>query len=108
PTFNLEQIQWMVEQQMCIALIREHEVLHESLTTRPIKGVRWTIDSAIIYRQTDTHGAISLLLRDLARRYPDADVEVRRRHPQSVKDDPGLFEEEDAVLKKVSRRQILL
>nr|WP_260706897.1 LysR substrate-binding domain-containing protein [Edaphobacter flagellatus] len=99
PTFNLEQIQWMVEQQMCIALIREHEVLHESLTTRPIKGVNWTIDSAIIYRQTDAHGAISLLLRDLARRYPDADAEVRRKPPQSIKDDPGLFEEEDAALK---------
>ena len=43
--------------------------------------------------------AISLLLRDLARRYPDADAEVRRKPPQSIKDDPGLFEEEDAALK---------
>lgn len=95
PTFNLEQIQWMVEQQMCVALIREHEVLHESLITRPIKGVQWTIDSAIIYRQKDNHGAVSLLLRDLARRYPEADPENRRKPPQSAKEDSGLFEDDD-------------
>lgn len=99
PTFNLEQIQWMVEQRMCIALIREHEVLHEALTTRPIKGVKWTIDSAIIYRQKDNHGAVSLLLRDLARRYPDAEAESRRKAPQSVKETSSLFADEDNALK---------
>ncbi|MDE1161177.1 MAG: LysR family transcriptional regulator [Acidobacteriaceae bacterium] len=97
PAFSLEQIQWMVGQRMCLALIREHEVLHESLTTRPIRGVQWTIDSAIIYRQKDNHGAISLLLRDLARRYPNADANDRRKPPQSVKEETSLFQHEDAL-----------
>ena len=93
PAFSMEQIQWMVGQRMCVALIREHEVLHDSLTTRPIKGVEWTIDSAIIYRQSDNHGAISLLLRDLARRFPDADAEKRPKPPRSAQEAPRLFEE---------------
>lgn len=97
PTFNLEQIQWMVEERMCVALIREHEVLHDTLTTRSIKGVRWTIDSAIIYRRNDNHGAISLLLRDLARRFPDADAERHRKPSQSIHEEPRLFEEDDLL-----------
>lgn len=97
PTFNLEQIQWMVEQRMCVALIREHEILHDTLTTRPIKGVRWTIDSAIIYRPKDKHGALSLLLRDLARRFPHSDSESRRKAPPSIIQEPGLFGTEELL-----------
>lgn len=46
PTFNAEHVQWMVRERLCVALIREHEPLHEELTTHPIRGVSWTVDSA--------------------------------------------------------------
>lgn len=83
PNFNLEHIQYLVSEHMCMALIRENEVLRDSLTTRPIKGVSWTIDSAIVYRPNDKRGALSLLLRDLTRRFPVADAKPRKKPPQS-------------------------
>jgi len=97
--FNFEHIQYMVSEHMCMALIRENEVLRDSLTTRPIKGVSWTIDSAIVYRPTDKRGALSLLLRDLTRRFPMADAKPRRKPPQHAGTDVLPF---DASKKKAS------
>lgn len=91
PAFSLEQIQWMVCEGICLALIREHEVLNETLTTKPISGVKWTIDSAIVYSQKDRHGGLSLLLRDLGRRFPDVDADNRRKPPSSVREEATLF-----------------
>ncbi len=85
PDFNFAHIQWMVSERMCLALIRENEVLRESLTTRPIQGVQWTIDSAIVDRPSDRRGALSLLLRDLARHFPLGDCKLKKKQPQSVK-----------------------
>jgi len=48
PTFNSEHVQWMVRTRLCLALISASEVVQEGLTTRPIQGVRWTIDSALV------------------------------------------------------------
>jgi DNA-binding transcriptional LysR family regulator len=84
PNFNFEHIQYLVSEHMCIALIRENEVLRDSLTTRPIRGVSWTIDSAIVFRPNDKRGALSLLLRDLTRRFPVADAKLRKKPPQSA------------------------
>jgi DNA-binding transcriptional LysR family regulator len=69
PTFNAEHVQWMVRENLCVALIRQGESLHEELTTRPIHGVAWTIDSAIVYRPEHQQAALPLLLRDLERRF---------------------------------------
>lgn len=91
PEFSLEQIQWMVCEGICVALIRELEVLNENLTTRPIKGVKWTIDSAIVFRKKDKHGGLSLLLRDLSRRFPDLDTDHRRKPPKSTREEADLF-----------------
>jgi hypothetical protein len=99
PNFNFEHIQYLVSEHMCLALIRENEVLRESLTTRPIKGVSWTIDSAIVYRPTDKRGALSLLLRDLTRRFPVADAKARRKPPQHASTEVLPF---DVPKKKVS------
>jgi DNA-binding transcriptional LysR family regulator len=92
PTFTFEHIQWMVCEHMCLALVRENEVLRDGLTTRPIQGVSWTIDSAIVYRQADRSGALSLLLRDLARRFPVADAKPKKKLPQSVIEDELPFD----------------
>jgi len=82
PTFNSEHVQWMVRERVCIALIRKSEPLHEELTTRPIQGVNWTIDSAIAYRDEHDQQALPLLLRDLEKRFSFAEPSPQKRPPQ--------------------------
>lgn len=84
PNFNFEHIQWMVSEKMCLALVREGELIRGDLTTRSIEGVDWTIDSAIVFRPTDRKGALSLLLRDLSRRFPTVDPRGKRKPAQST------------------------
>ncbi len=101
PTFNFDHIQWMVCEGICMALVRENEVVRPSLTTRPIHGVNWTIDSAIVYRQKDRHGALSLLLKDLARRFPIEDARLRRKSSDSESQNDLPF---DVLAQKTSNR----
>jgi hypothetical protein len=68
PTFNAELVQWMVKHRICLALIREREPLDNDLTTRSIRDVNWTVDSALIYKPEQRRMALSLLLRELERR----------------------------------------
>jgi hypothetical protein len=68
PTFNAEHVQWMVREHLCVALIREHEALHEELTTRPIRGVSWTVDSAIVYQAEGRQKTLPLLIHELQKR----------------------------------------
>ena len=86
PTFNSDHVQWMVRQGMCIALIRQSEPLQNELTTRPIQGVNWTIDSAIVYREDHDQQALPLLLRDLEKRFSDAEPTPQKKPPQRVND----------------------
>jgi hypothetical protein len=64
-----------------VALVRKGEPLHEELTTRPIQGVRWTIDSAIAYRGDLNQMALPLLLRDLEKRFSIASPSSQRKPP---------------------------
>ena len=82
PTFNSEHVQWMVRQRMCVALIRQSEPLHNDLTTRPIQGVKWTIDSAIAYREEHDQHALPLLLRDLEKRFSVAEPAAEKKPPR--------------------------
>jgi DNA-binding transcriptional LysR family regulator len=68
PTQNREHIQWMVLQGQCYALIRSDRTLAAGLTTRPIHGADWTIDTALIVRPADNHPALAMLLREIRRR----------------------------------------
>ena len=68
PTFNKEHVQWMVREKLCVALIREHEPLHEELTTRSIQGVHWTVDSAIVYQPEHQQRTLPLLIHELSKR----------------------------------------
>ncbi len=70
PTFNTEHVLWMVREKICLALISESQPLQDDLTTRPIQGVKWTIDSAIIYRSEHQQLALPLLLRNLEKKFP--------------------------------------
>jgi DNA-binding transcriptional LysR family regulator len=68
PTFNMDHVQWMVREGLCVALIREGEPLHEELTTRSIQGVLWTVHSAIVYQPEYHLRALPLLIHELSNR----------------------------------------
>jgi hypothetical protein len=72
PTFNAEHVQWMVRHHVCLALVREREPLDSELTTRPIRDVNWTVDSALVYKPEQRQMALPLLLHELERRFPVA------------------------------------
>ena len=74
PTFNTEHVQWMVRERLCLALIRQRETLQEEVTTRPILGVNWTLDSALVYPAQHNQMALPLLLRNLEKEFPGGDV----------------------------------
>lgn len=64
-TTNREHVQWLVSQGNCYALLRKSRRLLPGLTTRPIHGTKWTIDTALIAKRTAQHPAIAMLVREL-------------------------------------------
>ena len=84
PNFNPEHIQWMVRTRLCLALISASEVVQEGLTTRAIQGVRWTIDSALVYCTDHKQLALPLLLRDLEKKFPIGSPVSYKKPPRSV------------------------
>jgi DNA-binding transcriptional LysR family regulator len=88
PTFNADHVQWMVKEKICYALIREHEPLRSGLTTRPIQGASWTVDSAIAYMSNSGQLALPLLLHDLEKRFPLASTRPHKKPSVSVPDWP--------------------
>jgi DNA-binding transcriptional LysR family regulator len=82
PTFNADHLQWMVHEGYCLALIPKNGHLHEDLVLRPIQGVAWTIDSAVVYRPESNQKALPVLLRDLERRFS---VPAQKKPPRPVK-----------------------
>jgi DNA-binding transcriptional LysR family regulator len=79
PTFNAEHVQWMVREHLCVALIREHEPLHEELTTRPIRGVSWTVDSAIVYQAEGHQKTLPLLIHELQKRLSEPGTTLSKK-----------------------------
>ncbi|WP_035351392.1 LysR family transcriptional regulator [Edaphobacter aggregans] len=71
PTTNREHIQWTVLERQGYALVREGARLLPGLTTRPIHGAEWTIDTALILKPTSQHPALAMLLRDFRKRTID-------------------------------------
>ena len=97
------EMQALVKEGHGLALIREGTLLEEGLTTRPILGVDWTVDTAVIYHKQRHPKTIPLLVRKLKRsmqkdqRKDNASVIAHssngvngagRRPVQSVKESP--------------------
>jgi DNA-binding transcriptional LysR family regulator len=61
------EMQVLVTEGHGLALIREGTPLEEGLTTRPILGVDWTIDTAVIYRRDHHPKTVPILVRRLKR-----------------------------------------
>lgn len=61
-------LQWMVESSYGYALIREGSPLLAGLVTRPIAGVTWTVDSALILGRLTSQRTMPQLVRELRKR----------------------------------------
>ena len=62
-------LQWMVESGRGCALIPEGSHLQEGLITRPIAGVTWTVDSALIVGRSKSHKTLPQLVKELRKRF---------------------------------------
>jgi hypothetical protein len=62
-------LQWMVESGRGFALIPEGSHLQKGLVTRPIAGVTWTVDSALILGRTTSQRTLPRLIKELRRRF---------------------------------------
>ena len=65
---NPHDLQWTVESGDRYALIREGSLIHDGLITRPIAGVTWTVDSALILGKS-SQKTLSRLVKALRRRF---------------------------------------
>jgi len=61
-------IQWMVESGRGYALVREGSEMQAGLVTRPITGVTWTVDSALILSKSTSQRTIPYLVKELRKR----------------------------------------
>ena len=61
-------MQGLVKQGFGFALIREGTVLDAELTTRPVAGVDWTVDTAFIYKKQGHPKTVPMLIRLLKSR----------------------------------------
>jgi DNA-binding transcriptional LysR family regulator len=94
------EMQTLVKEGYGFSLIREGAVLEEGLTTRPILGVNWTVDTAVIYHKQRHPKTVPVLIRKLKRNIQkdlnrdNVSVMVRianavsKRPPQSVQESP--------------------
>lgn len=97
------EIQTLVNGGHGLALIREGTSLDEELTTRPIAGVDWTVDTALIYHKMRHPKTIPILVKRLIKQLPQngketasnkvsipvqASITTGKRPPQRVKDAP--------------------
>ena len=62
------ELQWMVESSYSYALIPEGSALQKGLVTRPIAGVTWTVDSALVLGRSTTQKTLPRLIKELRRR----------------------------------------
>ena len=61
------EMQTLVKEGHGLALIREGTLLEEGLTVRPLIGVNWTVDTAIIYHKQRHPKTIPIIVRQLKR-----------------------------------------
>jgi DNA-binding transcriptional LysR family regulator len=80
-----QSIQWMVEAGRGYALVREGSALQHGLVTRPVAGVSWTVDSALIVCKAASHITLPCLLREMRKRLRIQRFAPSRRPPRSVR-----------------------
>jgi hypothetical protein len=81
------EMQALVKQGYGFALIREGSHLDGELTTRPVAGVDWTVDTAFIYRKQGYPRTIPILIRILKSRLT-RQPNPTKKPPRSVGKEP--------------------
>lgn len=66
---TLSDLQWMVESGRGCALIQEGTHLQDGLVTRPIAGVTWTVDGALVVGRSKSHKTLPGLVKELRWRF---------------------------------------
>ena len=100
---NPSEMQMLVKEGHGFTLIREGSVLDDELTTRPIAGVDWTVDTAVIYHKLRHPKTVPILVLKFGKQ-PHQSVKETKPHkvavlretsiaipkhpPQTTKDDP--------------------
>jgi hypothetical protein len=62
---NIEHVQWMVKEGHCYSLIRAGRSLLDGLVAKPIAGIDWTVDTALVIRANTENPALSLFIEEL-------------------------------------------
>jgi DNA-binding transcriptional LysR family regulator len=75
------EMQMLVKEGYGFALVREGTRLDEDLTTRPIAGVDWTVDTAVIYHKQWRPKTVPLLVRKFKKQYSSGLSEPRSKKP---------------------------
>jgi hypothetical protein len=65
PTMNIEHVQWMVKEGHCYSLIRAGRSLLDGLVAKPLAGVDWTVETALVMRSDSDNPALSLFVEEL-------------------------------------------
>jgi DNA-binding transcriptional LysR family regulator len=73
------EMQSLVKEGYGFALVREGLLLDSALTTRPIAGVDWTVDTALIYRSDRYPKTLPVVVRQLKRQLNKATPEIVER-----------------------------
>lgn len=75
----------LVREGFGVALVREGMALDDQLTTRPVTGIDWTIDTALIYHKLRHPKTVPILVRQFKKQFgtPFANVESGHTRPGS-------------------------
>ena len=78
-------IQWMVQSGFGHALIREGSELEDGVVTRPVAGVNWTVDCALISKKSSSQRTIPALVRALRKKLRIPSFKPSKKPPQSAR-----------------------
>jgi hypothetical protein len=84
-TAHPHEIQWMVKAGYGHALIREGSELEAGVVTRPVAGVSWTVDCALISMKSPSQKTIPVLVRALRKMLPIQRLLPPSKPPQSAR-----------------------
>jgi DNA-binding transcriptional LysR family regulator len=71
------EMQMLVKEGHGFTLIREGTILDDELTTRPIAGVDWTVDTAVIYHKLRHPKTVPILVRKFGRQFHQNTKEIK-------------------------------
>lgn len=85
-TSHPHETQALVKNGYGFALIREGTLLESGLTTRPIIGADWTVDTAMVFKRDTKLKMLPIIVRSLRRKYTSvANSEVPKKAPSGMK-----------------------